>query len=286
MEDMATGEIRLSILWEWLHKGAPFTEDDAATGVKAGDRFSPELFERLLAEEYEKLLAAGNRDVHDDSKNTTLPIAREIVETYVMDDVKLPVVHRPAQHQPRQPRPAPGQAAHRAVPVRASAATAPGITENLDFDCASTPIEERAMSAFDARSRDRALVRTPALRGHHPPVLGASGGRAAGHHPDRLHRGASGGRAVLRPAARAVRAAAADHHLRPLLAGAGGGAEAGRDRGDLPRRLGDLGQGLGHRGPGPRPRQLPAQPGARRGGAHRAGAARPPTATSASPARA
>ena len=28
--------------------------------------------------------------MHDDSKNTTLPIAREIVETYVMDDVKLP----------------------------------------------------------------------------------------------------------------------------------------------------------------------------------------------------
>ena len=49
-----------------------------------------ELFARLLAEEYEKLPQAGNRDVHDDSKNTTLPIAREIVETYVMDDVKLP----------------------------------------------------------------------------------------------------------------------------------------------------------------------------------------------------
>ena len=25
MEDMATGEIRLSILWEWLHKNAAFT---------------------------------------------------------------------------------------------------------------------------------------------------------------------------------------------------------------------------------------------------------------------
>ena len=39
MEDMATGEIRLSILWEWLHKGAALTEDDAATGAKAGDAF-------------------------------------------------------------------------------------------------------------------------------------------------------------------------------------------------------------------------------------------------------
>jgi len=90
MEDMATGEIRLSILWEWLHKGAALTADDAQTGVKDGDTFSGELFERLLAEEYVKLRAAGNRDVHDDSKDTTLPVAREIVETYVRDRVKLP----------------------------------------------------------------------------------------------------------------------------------------------------------------------------------------------------
>jgi malate synthase len=90
MEDMATGEIRLSILWEWLHKGASLTADDSETGVKAGGRFTPELYKRLLAEEYEKLRRASNRDVHDVSKNTTLPIAREIAETYVMDDVKLP----------------------------------------------------------------------------------------------------------------------------------------------------------------------------------------------------
>jgi malate synthase len=90
MEDMATGEIRLSILWEWLHKNASFTADDAPVGVKAGDRFSPELCKRLLAEEYAKLRHAGNRDVHDASKTTTLPIAREIVEAYVIDDVKLP----------------------------------------------------------------------------------------------------------------------------------------------------------------------------------------------------
>ena len=45
---------------------------------------------RLLAEEYEKLLKASNRDVHDVSKDTTLPIAREIVETYVLDATKLP----------------------------------------------------------------------------------------------------------------------------------------------------------------------------------------------------
>jgi len=90
MEDMATGEIRLSILWEWLHKGAALTADDAPTGTRAGDRFSRELFERLLDEEYAKLVAARDRDVHDDSKTTTLPIARAIVEAYVTDEVKPP----------------------------------------------------------------------------------------------------------------------------------------------------------------------------------------------------
>ena len=90
MEDMATGEIRVSILWEWLHKGAQLTEDDPKTGARAGDKFDLALFVRLLDEEYEKLLAAGDRDVHDDSKTTTLPIAREIVATYVANRTKLP----------------------------------------------------------------------------------------------------------------------------------------------------------------------------------------------------
>jgi malate synthase len=90
MEDMATGEIRLSILWEWLHKRARLTEADAETGASAGDPFSAELFETLLASEYAKLRAAGNRDVHDNSKDTTLPIAREIVERYVRAGVKAP----------------------------------------------------------------------------------------------------------------------------------------------------------------------------------------------------
>jgi malate synthase len=90
MEDMATGEIRLSILWEWLHKGATLTADDPETGAKQGDTFSRDLLNRLLREEYDKLLGAGNRDVHDNSKKTTLPIAREIVASYLMDDIKLP----------------------------------------------------------------------------------------------------------------------------------------------------------------------------------------------------
>ncbi|MBK6315009.1 MAG: malate synthase [Blastocatellia bacterium] len=90
MEDMATGEIRVSILWEWIHKAAQLTDDDPETGARAGDTFDAALFARLLDEEYAKLLAAGNRDVHDDSKATTLPIAREIVAAYVADAVKPP----------------------------------------------------------------------------------------------------------------------------------------------------------------------------------------------------
>jgi malate synthase len=90
MEDMATGEIRLSILWEWVHKGATLTEDDAETGLKKGDIFSARIFSKLLEEEYKKLLDAKNKDVHDDSKTTTLPIARAIANTYVLDEVKAP----------------------------------------------------------------------------------------------------------------------------------------------------------------------------------------------------
>lgn len=90
MEDMATGEIRLSILWEWINKGATLTEDDPETGARAGDRLTVEFFERLLGEEYAKLQAASNRDVHDDSKTTSLPIAREIAHAYVLDELKMP----------------------------------------------------------------------------------------------------------------------------------------------------------------------------------------------------
>jgi malate synthase len=90
MEDAATGEIRLSVLWEWLHKGAAFTDDDADSGVRAGETLTRELFVQLLEEEHAKLLRADSNDVHDDSKTTTLPIARAIVEAYVLEPVKAP----------------------------------------------------------------------------------------------------------------------------------------------------------------------------------------------------
>lgn len=90
MEDMATGEIRLSILWEWIHKGAKLTQPDAGLDLQAGDIFSMDIFNRLLEEEYDKLLKAGNRDVFDSSKTTTLPISKEIAITYMNSEVKLP----------------------------------------------------------------------------------------------------------------------------------------------------------------------------------------------------
>jgi len=90
MEDMATGEIRVSILWEWLHKGAKLTADAPETGVRAGDVFDAALFARLVDEEHAKLRAASDRDVHDDSKETTLPIARAIVESLVTHAPKPP----------------------------------------------------------------------------------------------------------------------------------------------------------------------------------------------------
>jgi malate synthase len=90
MEDMATGEIRMSILWEWVHKSGVITEDDPETGVNAGQLFTREIFNRLLEEEYKKLLQAERRDVHEDSKTTTLPIILEMVKDYIEEGVKVP----------------------------------------------------------------------------------------------------------------------------------------------------------------------------------------------------
>jgi len=105
MEDMATGEIRLSMLWEWLHKGAKFTADDSKVGVCAGDGFTRELLDRLIDEEYTKLRAASNHDVHDDSKATTLPIAHAICGGISEQRRQATLVHRSAQPESRQPRP-------------------------------------------------------------------------------------------------------------------------------------------------------------------------------------
>jgi malate synthase len=142
MEDMATGEIRLSILWEWLNKGATLSEDDGETGVRAGDTLTAGLFERLLDEEHRKLLAASDRNVHDRSKRTTLPIVRQIVETYVTADVKLPwfidllninLDHHDLAEGTRRIRRS----------VEAFRRDGTRITENLDFAAAATAAVEQ-----------------------------------------------------------------------------------------------------------------------------------------------
>lgn len=58
--------------------------------MKAGDRLSLDLFRRLLEEEYAKLRAAPDHIVYDESKDTTLPIAREVVAARVISEVKAP----------------------------------------------------------------------------------------------------------------------------------------------------------------------------------------------------
>ncbi len=138
MEDMATGEIRLSILWEWLHKTATLTHDDDETGVKAGDAFTADLFKQLLEEEFRKLLEASDRNVHDDSKTTTLPIVRQIVEIYVAADVKLPwyidLLNITLDNHDL------GLAGARLRQFTdAFRRDGTRITENLDFDAASSP---------------------------------------------------------------------------------------------------------------------------------------------------
>ena len=61
-----------------------------AAGVAAGDLFTRDLCLRRLDEGYRKLQAASNRDVHDDSKSTTLPISLAALEAYVLSTTKLP----------------------------------------------------------------------------------------------------------------------------------------------------------------------------------------------------
>ncbi len=71
-----------------VYKHAAPTSDEV--GVTAGDPFTRPLFERLVAEEYVRLSAAGDCDVHERSNTTTLPISRTALKTYVSEGEKLP----------------------------------------------------------------------------------------------------------------------------------------------------------------------------------------------------
>ena len=115
MEDMATGEMRVSILWEWLHKQARFTADDAASGVQAGDPFTLAFFDRLMEEEYAKLQKAGKQgrprrlEAHHAADR---PRHRRALRQAPGQGA---LVHRPAQPQPEQPRFRARAGAHRGV---------------------------------------------------------------------------------------------------------------------------------------------------------------------------
>jgi len=89
MEDMATGEIRVSILWEWLHKGAQLNEDDPKTGARPAIR---SIWRFLPAYSMKNTRSCSPprprrpRRFKDDHA----AIAREIVATYVTNRTKLP----------------------------------------------------------------------------------------------------------------------------------------------------------------------------------------------------
>ena len=89
MEDMATGEIRLSILWEWLHKWRATHRRRPTIGVKAGDTFVrsclPACSTKSTTNCSQPVTAMSTT-----IRTTTLPIAREIVDTYVTNRTKLP----------------------------------------------------------------------------------------------------------------------------------------------------------------------------------------------------
>ena len=125
MEDMATGEIRMSILWEWIHKGARLTEDDPGNRDESGDVFTVEIFEKLLEEEYEKLLRADEPGRSRRLEATTLPIVKEIVRAYVADEVKPPWYIDLPEHQSEQSRSADRRGAEPALHGRFQEATAP-----------------------------------------------------------------------------------------------------------------------------------------------------------------
>ena len=110
------------------------------------------------------------------------------------------------------------------------------------------------------------MVRTIALRRDRPSPYRPRGRRPAGHDPARLHRGADGRRRVLCPTARAVRQGGQITTFGPYSPGQ---AVAMKRMGIEAIYLGGWAtsaRGIPFGRPGSRPRELPAQPGSRRGG--------------------
>ncbi|MFA5059370.1 MAG: 3-phosphoserine/phosphohydroxythreonine transaminase [Candidatus Omnitrophota bacterium] len=87
MEDMATGEGRSKLTKKWMEANAVITEitdDDRQTlGLKEGDHFTPELIQKVVEQEYQKLQNAPDDIVFASSKKVELPIARVVVEKFL-----------------------------------------------------------------------------------------------------------------------------------------------------------------------------------------------------------
>lgn len=90
MEDAATGEIRMSILWEWIHKHARFTRRDEHGRVQRGDAVDASLVRSIIDQEFERLQQADPKDVHQESKSSTLPVVRKIMLRYLESERKVP----------------------------------------------------------------------------------------------------------------------------------------------------------------------------------------------------
>ena len=105
MEDMATGEIRLSILWEWLHKGATLTETIPRRASLRAIVFTGSLFASASRRGVREAPAARATAMFTTTRrSTTLPIAREIVESLRGLDGQAAVVHRSAERESRESR--------------------------------------------------------------------------------------------------------------------------------------------------------------------------------------
>ncbi len=102
MEDMATGEIRLSILWEWVQKEAALTEDDPETGLKSGDVFTQEIFNRLLEEEYAKLLSCRQSRCPRQLQKNYPAYRQGHCRGICARSGQGALVYRPVEHQPEQ----------------------------------------------------------------------------------------------------------------------------------------------------------------------------------------
>ena len=90
MEDAATGEIRLSILWEWVHKKGRLTEDDAPIGAAPAMLSHPRCSAACLPKSTKSCCVPVTGTCTLCPSKRPLPITREIVERYVLDETKVP----------------------------------------------------------------------------------------------------------------------------------------------------------------------------------------------------